>query len=79
MDPLRTALADLVRENASRARVEGDEDFEAPFRDVGIDSLEAMSIMLAAMERFEVKIADAELDGIGSLAQLESCIRKHLG
>jgi acyl carrier protein len=51
---------------------------EASFKENGIDSLDLMTIFLAVEEKFQLKLSDAELEEIHSLADLAARINQKL-
>ena len=70
MSPLQKKFVEIVLEVNANASIKGEEDLDLKFGEIGIDSLEAMSIMLVAMERFAVQIPDEEVDGITTINEL---------
>ncbi len=70
MSPLQKKFVEIVLEVNANASLKGEGDLDLKFGEIGIDSLEAMSIMLVAMERFAVQIPDEEVDGITTINEL---------
>lgn len=78
MGPLQQALVKIALEVNASASLTGDAELDLKFSEIGIDSLEAMSIMLVAMERFAVKIPDEEVDGISTINELARLIESRM-
>ena len=78
MTPMQQTLVELAHGVNPRAVLSSEADMDRPFRDIGIDSLEVMSVMLAAMEKFDIEIPDAEADVLASLNELGSFVEKEL-
>ena len=74
MSPLQRELVEIALGVNAKASLTGDAELNLKFSEIGIDSLEAMSIMLVATERFAVKIPDEEVDGITTLNELARLI-----
>lgn len=74
MNPLQKKLVEIALEINANASLKDEGDLDLKFGEIGIDSLEAMSIMLVAMERFAVKIPDEEVDGIATINELARVI-----
>jgi acyl carrier protein len=78
MSPLQEKLVEIAREVNANASLRDEADLDLKFGEIGIDSLEAMAIMLVAMERFAVKIPDEEVDGIVTINELARLIESRV-
>lgn len=78
MSPLQQTLMEIAREVNANASLRGESELDLKFGEIGIDSLEAMSIMLVAMERFAVKIPDEVVDGISTINDLARLIESSM-
>jgi acyl carrier protein len=67
-------LLEVVNERLSRSQPLAEEDYETPFNDLGIDSLDRMLVFVAVQEAFGVSIPDDQTAGITSLKTLEEKI-----
>jgi len=74
MTPLQEKLVRIALEVNAKASLKEAADLDRKFKDVGIDSLEAMSVILAATEQFGLTIPDEEVDGISTLNELARLI-----
>ncbi|MFH1873164.1 MAG: acyl carrier protein [Pseudomonadota bacterium] len=78
MTPLQQTLIRIALEVNSQATLKDVADLDRNFSDVGIDSLEAMSLMLAVTEHFDIKIPDAEIDEVKTMNELVGLVEREL-
>lgn len=78
MTPLQQTLKQIVLDVNSQATLKELADFERNFSDIGIDSLEAMSLMLTVTEHFDIKIPDAEIDQVKTMNELAALVEREL-
>lgn len=78
MTPLQQTLVRIALEVNAQATLKEAADLDRKFSDVGIDSLEAMSLMLAVTEHFDIKIPDAEIDQVQKMSELAGLVEREL-
>lgn len=78
MNPLQQTLVRIALDVNSQATLKEDADLDRNFGDIGIDSLEAMSLMLAVTEHFDIKIPDAEIDQVKTMNELLGLVEREL-
>lgn len=78
MTPLQQTLVRIALEVNAQATLKDAADLDRNFSDVGIDSLEAMSLMLAVTEHFDIKIPDAEIDQVKTMSELAGLVEREL-
>jgi acyl carrier protein len=78
MTPLQQTLVRIALDVNSQASLKEAADLDRKFGDVGIDSLEAMSLMLAVTEHFDIKIPDAEIDQVKTMNELAGLVEREL-
>jgi acyl carrier protein len=78
MTTTREVTIEIARKEAERAHVHANTDLDRPFRDVGLDSLDVMTIVLALQSRFGVELKDAELDAFTTLGQIADEIERRV-
>lgn len=78
MTPLQQTLVRIALEVNAQATLKDAADLDRNFSDVGIDSLEAMSLMLAVTEHFDIKIPDAEIDQVKTMTELAGLVEREL-
>lgn len=79
MTSTREKLSAIVHKEVERVALNADEDFDRPFGDLGIDSLDLMTILLEIQERLGVRFADTELDRLHTLGEIADEIDRRLG
>lgn len=79
MTPLQQALTQISIEVSNAVTIKNPEDLNRKFSEIGIDSLDAMSVMLVAMERFKIDIPNEELDKLTTLNELARFVETELG
>jgi len=78
MKEIRSELINMVR-NANKSIVINDEaDFDRPLGEIGIDSLDMMSILFSAQEKFGIDVPDEDIDRLTSLNLLLAYIHEKL-
>ena len=78
MTPLQQTLVRIALEVNARATIKDVADLDRRFGDIGIDSLEAMSLMLAVTEHYNIEIPDAEIDKVMTLNELAGLVEGQL-
>jgi acyl carrier protein len=78
MTPLQATLVEIALGVNGRAVLKDDADLRRKFSEIGIDSLEVMSLMLAVMERYKIDIPDAEVENLANLSQLAEFVEREL-
>ena len=74
---IRKTLREFVLQENSGAQVEDDEDYESPFSDVGIDSLDVMMVTLKVTEKYGVEFGEDNLVDIESLQDIVDLVQAH--
>ena len=72
-------LTEICADVSPQTRIRESADLDRKFAEIGIDSLEAMSIILAAVDHFQVEIADEEVDDITTLNGLARLLKARTG
>lgn len=78
MTPLQQTLVRIALEVNAQATIKEAADLDRKFGDIGIDSLEAMSLMLMVTEHFDIKIPDAEIDMVMTMNELARLVEREL-
>ncbi|MBI3096118.1 MAG: acyl carrier protein [Rhodocyclales bacterium] len=78
MTPLQQTLVRIALEVNAQATIKEAADLDRKFGDIGIDSLEAMSLMLMVTEHFDIKIPDAEIDTVMTMNELARLVEREL-
>ena len=56
MAKVREELLTIIRELVKNVVINNDEDYNRPVREIGIDSLDMMSILLAREEKYHILV-----------------------
>lgn len=67
MAKVREELLTIIRELVKNVVINNDEDFNRPVREIGIDSLDMMSILLALEEKYHIGIPDEDMDQLKTI------------
>ena len=78
MTALQEKLVQMALEVNARATIDGPDDMDRPFSEIGLDSLDTMSLMLAVTEQFAIRIPDSEIDAIQTLNELADVIQRKM-
>lgn len=79
MSHIQKELADIIRQVTPTVTLKEERDFDRPFKDIGIDSLDTMSIFLGVQEKFGIgDIPDAEIDQLKTVNQIAAYVRDRL-
>ena len=74
-----STLKEIVAEVVPTAVISSDEDCDRALSDIGIDSLDTMSILLEAQGKFGVEIPDEEIDKLTSLRAIAEYVANKQG
>jgi len=75
MSDLKEELRALIAEIAEKDEIPDD----VAFKDLGIDSMMGVEIVAAIERKYQVKIADSELQQVTTLARSLDLVQKKLG
>jgi acyl carrier protein len=64
----------MVKDANRSIDIEGEADFDRTLKDIGIDSLDFMSILFSAQETYNIEIPDEDIDALQTLNHLASYI-----
>lgn len=73
---MKNTLLEIIREVNPKLVIHNDEDFHRPLREIGIDSLDTMSILLALDESHGVSIPEEEINERTTLSLLMTYIKQ---
>lgn len=78
MEQIKSELLGLIRKNVSRFSINDEKDYDRSLRELGVDSLDMMSILLAISDMYKVEISDEEAQEMTSINLLSSHIKNEL-
>lgn len=67
----------LVLENSHSVILNSEEDYDRPMSEIGLDSLDTMTLFLEIQEQLGVKIPDEVIDELVSLRSLANYVNKN--
>ena len=79
MTPLQQTLMQIAIEVHSSATIKEPADLDRKFSEIGIDSLDAMSVMLEVMERFNIQIPSDDVVKLTTLNEVVCFVEAELG
>ena len=69
---LRHKLLEIIQSEVEGVFFKCDEDYDAPFEDMGIDSLDIMTILLKIQETYGVEIPDEDTETFSTFNELSA-------
>jgi acyl carrier protein len=67
MDQIKSELTKLVQDTVATIPITDERDYDRPLKELGIDSLDMMSILLEIFDRYNVDITDEEAEELTTL------------
>jgi len=67
MAKVKEELLTIIRDVVKNVVINNDEDYDRPVREIGIDSLDMMSILLAIEEKYKISIPDDDVEQLKTL------------
>jgi acyl carrier protein len=74
VEQIKRDLARVVIEVNPKVVVRDERDYGRPAKDIGIDSLDMMSILLSLQERYGIEIPDEDVDRLGTLGEIAAYV-----
>lgn len=71
-EKLRHKLIEIIQSEVEGVFFKSDEDYDAPFEDMGIDSLDIMTILLKLQETYGIEISDEDTETLTTFNELAS-------
>ncbi|MCG3772904.1 MAG: Acyl carrier protein [Nitrosomonadaceae bacterium] len=78
MTPLQQTLMQITIDVHNAATIRDSTDWDRKFAEIGIDSLDAMSVMLEVMERFDIQIPSDDVTRLSTLNELARFVEAEL-
>jgi len=67
---IKSEIAKMVKDANQSVVIENDDDFDRVLREIGLDSLDFMSILFSVQEKYNIDIPDEDIDGLNTLNKL---------
>jgi acyl carrier protein len=78
MDQIKSELTKLVQDTVATIPITDERDYDRPLKELGIDSLDMMSILLEIFDRYNVDITDEEAEELTTLNLIVAHINREL-
>lgn len=75
---MKEELLTIIRDVVKNVVINNGEDYDRPLREIGIDSLDMMSILLAIEEKYNVSVPDQDIDQLKTINLIVSYIENKL-
>jgi len=73
---IKDNIINIVLAANSRAIVKDEQDLAAPLEDIGLDSLDMMSVLFAIQEKYNLEIPDEEIERLACLNLIIEYVEK---
>lgn len=70
MMEIKSKMVKIVKDANKTVVIQNDEDFDRPLGEIGLDSLDFMSILFSVQDQFNINIPDEDIDGLNTLNKL---------
>lgn len=78
MEEIKSQLKSIVRNILDKDAVKLDEDFQRPLKELGIDSLDAMTLLLKVQDAFGLpEISDEDMTRLNTLGGIAAYVRQN--
>ncbi len=78
MTPLQQTLVQITIDVHQAATIKVPEDLDRKFSEIGVDSLDAMSVLLEVMERFDIEIPNDDAIKLTTLNEVACFVEAEL-
>jgi acyl carrier protein len=79
MNEVQEKLAGIVLSVVPEALVDSEACFDMTFREIGVDSLESMNVLLSVQEQFGITVPDEAFNQLNTLNQVAEFIAANKG
>ena len=70
MMEIKSKIIKMVKDANKTVNIENDDDFDRTLDEIGLDSLDFMSILFSVQEKYNITIPDEDIDGLNTLNKL---------
>lgn len=67
---IQSEILKMIKDANKTVVIENDEDFDRPLNEIGLDSLDFMSILFSVQEKYNIDISDEDIDRLSTLNML---------
>lgn len=73
---IKSEILKMAKDANQSAVIECDDDFDRPLSEIGLDSLDLMSILFSVQEKYNIDIPEEDMDGLTTLNEIVRYIDK---
>ena len=70
MMEIKSKIKKMVKDANKTFSIENDDDFDRTLDELGLDSLDFLSILFSVQEKYNITIPDEDIDGLETLNKL---------
>jgi len=78
MEQIKRELTELLQDTVTNISIIDEQDYDRPLKELGVDSLDMMSILLEIFDRYKVDILDEEAEKLTTLNLIVDHIKREL-
>jgi acyl carrier protein len=78
MEHIKMELTALLQDTVANISITDEQDYDRPLKELGVDSLDMMSILLEIFDRYKVDILDEEAEKLTTINLIVDHINKEL-
>ena len=78
MEQIKIELTELLQDTVATISIIDERDYDRPLKELGVDSLDMMSILLEIFDRYKVDILDEEAEKLTTLNLIVAHINREL-
>lgn len=76
MIEIKKKIVEIVARANASVKIEDDGDFDRTLDEIGLDSLDFMSILFSIQDEYDLQIPDEDIDQLNSLSALAKYIKE---
>ena len=78
MEQIKRELTALLQDTVANISITDEQDYDRPLKELGVDSLDMMSILLEIFDRYKVDILDEEAEKLITINLIVDHINREL-
>jgi len=78
MEQIKRELTELLQDTVTNISITDEQDYDRPLKELGVDSLDMMSILLEIFDRYQVDILDEEAEKLTTINLIVAHIKREL-
>lgn len=78
MEQIKSELTKLLHDTVATISIADERDYDRPLKELGVDSLDMMSILLEIFDRYKIDISDEEAEKLTTVNLIVTHINRDL-